>query len=89
MPVSLTNIMKQLLEHPWVMGNSAKQDQMDAEIVSRLKSFNARRKLRAAAIASVWSSTILLRTKKLRSLLGSYDLTPEEVENLRLHFKKM
>lgn len=71
------------------MGNSAKQDQMDAEIVSRLKSFNARRKLRAAAIASVWSSTILLRTKKLRSLLGTYDLTPEEVESLRLHFKKM
>ncbi|XP_022990317.1 calcium and calcium/calmodulin-dependent serine/threonine-protein kinase-like [Cucurbita maxima] len=78
---------QELLEHPWVMGNSAKQDQMDAEIVSRLKSFNARRKLRAAAIASVWSSTILLRTKKLRSLLGSYDLTPEEVESFRLHFK--
>lgn len=62
---------------------------MDAEIVSRLQSFNARRKLRAAAIASVWTSSIFLRTKKLKSLLGSQDLKQEEIENLSLHFKKM
>lgn len=62
---------------------------MDPEIVSRLQSFNARRKLRAAAFASVWSSTIFLKTKKLRSLLGSHDLTPEELNNLRMNFNKM
>lgn len=62
---------------------------MDAEIVSRLQSFNARRKLRAAAIASVLSCTFFLRTKKLRTLLGSHDLTEAEIENLRVHFKKM
>lgn len=63
---------------------------MDAEIVSRLQSFNARRKLRAAAIASVWSCSIFLRTKKLRSLVGTYyDLKPEELESLREHFKRM
>lgn len=62
---------------------------MDAEIVSRLQSFNARRKLRAAAIASVWTSSIFLRTKKLKSLLGSYDLKPDEIKNLSSHFKKM
>lgn len=62
---------------------------MDAEIVSRLQRFNARRKLRAAAIASVLSSTIFLRTKKLKNLLGSHDLTEQEIENLRLHFKQM
>lgn len=71
------------------MGDSAKQDQMDAEIVSRLQSFNARRKFRAAAIASVWSSTVFLRTKKLKTLVGSHDLTQEELENLRIHFKEM
>ncbi|KAK9283848.1 hypothetical protein L1049_012102 [Liquidambar formosana] len=80
---------QELLNHPWVIGDSAKQDQMDAEIVSRLQSFNARRKFRAAAIASVWSSTIFLRTKKLKSLLGSHDLTPEELENLQINFKKL
>lgn len=62
---------------------------MDAEIVSRLQSFNARRKFRAAAIASVWSSTVFLRTKKLKTLVGSHDLTQEELENLRIHFKEM
>ncbi|KAM7267128.1 hypothetical protein ACFE04_009294 [Oxalis oulophora] len=80
---------KELLEHPWIIGDSAKQDQMDPDIVSRLQRFNARRKLRAAAIASVWSSTIFLKTKKLRSLLGAHDLKEEEIENLRVHFKKI
>jgi calcium-dependent protein kinase len=62
-----------------VIGGSAKEEQMDPEIVSRLQSFNARRKFRAAAIASVWSSTIFLRTKKLKSLLGSHDLKEDEI----------
>ncbi|XP_030545649.1 calcium and calcium/calmodulin-dependent serine/threonine-protein kinase-like [Rhodamnia argentea] len=78
-----------LLNHPWVIGDLAKEEQMDPEVVSRLQSFNARRKLRAAAIASVWSSTIFLRTKKLKSLLGSHDLSKEELENLRVNFKKI
>lgn len=62
---------------------------MVPEVVTKLQKFNARRKLRAAAIASVLSSKVALRTKKLKSLLGSHDLTPEELENLRLHFKRM
>ncbi|KDP27071.1 hypothetical protein JCGZ_22068 [Jatropha curcas] len=78
-----------ILSHPWVIGDSAKEEQMDHEIISRLQNFNARRKLRAAAIASVWSSTVFLRTKKLRSLLGSHDLKDEEIENLRIHFSKL
>ncbi|XP_077226400.1 calcium and calcium/calmodulin-dependent serine/threonine-protein kinase-like [Tasmannia lanceolata] len=80
---------QELLVHPWVIGDSAKQDLMDSEVVSRLQSFNARRKFRAAAIASVWSSTVFLRTKKLRTLLGSHDLAPEELEKLRVHFKNI
>ncbi|XP_019705924.1 calcium and calcium/calmodulin-dependent serine/threonine-protein kinase isoform X2 [Elaeis guineensis] len=79
----------ELLRHPWVIGDSAKQDLMDAEVVSKLQSFNARRKLRAAAIASVLSSKVMLRTKKLKSLLGTHDLTPEELENLRAHFRRI
>ncbi|CAI9770446.1 unnamed protein product [Fraxinus pennsylvanica] len=51
-----------ILRHPWVTGDLAKQDQMDAEIVSRLQSFNAR---------------------------SSYDLKPEELEKLSIHFKKI
>ncbi|KAE8689565.1 Calcium and calcium/calmodulin-dependent serine/threonine-protein kinase [Hibiscus syriacus] len=80
---------EQLLAHPWVIGDSAKQEQMDAEVVSRLQSFNARRKLRAAAIASVLSSKVLLRTKRLRTLLGSHDLSKEELDNLKENFKKI
>ncbi|PHU09843.1 Calcium and calcium/calmodulin-dependent serine/threonine-protein kinase [Capsicum chinense] len=63
---------------------------MDAEIVSRLQSFNARRKFRAAAMASVLSTSFSLRTKKLKKLVGSsYDLKPEELENLSHIFKKI
>ncbi|KAI9075847.1 hypothetical protein K1719_042214 [Acacia pycnantha] len=80
---------QELLTHPWVRGEKAKGDQMDPEIVVRLQKFNARRKLRAAAIASLWSSTVFLRIKNLKSLLGSYDLTQEEIENLKIHFKKI
>ncbi|KAF5729365.1 calcium and calcium/calmodulin-dependent serine/threonine-protein kinase-like [Tripterygium wilfordii] len=80
---------QEILTHPWVIGDSAKEEQMDAEIVSRLQSFNARRKFRVAAMASVLSSTVLLRTKKLKKLLGSHDLTEKEIENLRLHFTKI
>ncbi|KAL3498488.1 hypothetical protein ACH5RR_041220 [Cinchona calisaya] len=79
----------EVLQHPWVTGHLAKQEQMDAEIVSRLQRFNARRKFRAAAMASILSSSFSLRTKKLKNLVGSYDLKPEELENLRIHFKRI
>lgn len=81
--------LDQLLEHPWVIGDCAKQDLMDAEVVSKLQRFNARRKLRAAAIASVLSSKVTLRTKRLRNLLGRHDLSSEELDNLRAHFTRM
>ncbi|KAH6814846.1 hypothetical protein C2S51_023864 [Perilla frutescens var. frutescens] len=80
---------QEILQHPWVRGDLAKQDQMDAEIVSRLQSFNARRKFRAAAMASILSSSFSLRTKKLKNLVGSYDLKPDELENLSVNFKKV
>ncbi|KAF4381252.1 calcium and calcium/calmodulin-dependent serine/threonine-protein kinase [Cannabis sativa] len=79
----------ELLDHPWVRGDLAKEEQMDGEVVTRLQSFNARRKFRAAAIASVLSSSIFLRTKQLKSLLKSHDLSQDEIENLRIHFKKI
>ncbi|KAJ4977681.1 hypothetical protein NE237_008461 [Protea cynaroides] len=80
---------QELLLHPWVVGESAKKDLMHAEIVPRLQNFNARRKFRAAAIASVCSIKVLLRTNKLRDLVGSHDLTPDELEKLMMHFKKI
>ena len=64
-------IMIQLLRHPWVIGDCAKQDLMDAEVVSKLQRFNARRKLRAAAIASVLSSKVALRTKEAKEPFGN------------------
>uniref|UniRef100_A0A804P0Q0 calcium/calmodulin-dependent protein kinase n=1 Tax=Zea mays TaxID=4577 RepID=A0A804P0Q0_MAIZE len=78
-----------LLGHPWVIGDCAKQDLMDAEVVTKLQRFNARRKLRAAAIASVLSSKVALRTKRLRNLLGRHDLSSEELDNLRAHFARI
>ncbi|KAL8542089.1 hypothetical protein ACS0TY_003085 [Phlomoides rotata] len=80
---------EEIVQHPWVTGDLAKQEQMDAEIVSRLQSFNARRKFCAAAMASVLSSSFSLRSKKLKNLMGSYDLKPEELQNLSTNFKKV
>ena len=56
--------------------------QLMHRIVTRLQSFNTRRKLCVAAIASVWSSTMFLRTKKLKTLVGSHDLTQRNLEQL-------
>jgi calcium-dependent protein kinase len=81
--------LDQLLGHPWVIGDYAKQDLMDAEVVTKLQRFNARRKLRAAAIASALSSKVALRTKRLMNLLGRHDLSSEELDNLRAHFARM
>ncbi|KAM3282649.1 calcium and calcium/calmodulin-dependent serine/threonine-protein kinase [Capsicum chacoense] len=81
---------QEIVEHAWVRGELAKEEEMDAEIVSRLQSFNARRKFRAAAMASVLSTSFSLRTKKLKKLVGSsYDLKPEELESLSHIFKKI
>lgn len=80
---------EEVLQHSWVIGDSANEGDIDPEIVTRLHRFNARRKLRAAAIASMWSSTIFLRTKRLKTLVGTYDLKPDELENLNLHFRKI
>lgn len=80
----------QIVEDAWVRGELAKEEETDAEIVSRLQSFNARRKFRAAAMASVLSSSFSLRSKKLKKLVGSsYDLKPQELEKLSHIFKKM
>ncbi|KAI4963344.1 hypothetical protein ZWY2020_014997 [Hordeum vulgare] len=80
-------------EHTWKTITSSAKDlisnRIDAEVVSKLQRFNARRKLRAAAIASVLSSKVALRTKRLRSLLGTHDLSSEELDNLRQHFARI
>ncbi|KAK2983483.1 hypothetical protein RJ640_006496 [Escallonia rubra] len=79
-----------ILQHPWVIGDSANEREIDPEIVSRLQSFNARRKLRAAAFVSMASCTIFsMRTKRLKTLVGSYDLKPEELESLKIHFRRI
>ncbi|KAK3011666.1 hypothetical protein RJ639_010679 [Escallonia herrerae] len=79
-----------ILQHPWVIGDSATEREIDPEIVSRLQSFNARRKLRAAAFVSMASCTIFsMRTKRKKTLVGSYDLKPEELECLKIHFRRI
>ncbi|KAL1824981.1 hypothetical protein ACET3Z_011759 [Daucus carota] len=85
----MKEIIVLVLQHSWVIGDSAHEGDIDPEIVTRLHRFNARRKLRAAEIASMWSSTVFLRTKRLKTLVGTYDLKPDELENLNLHFRKI
>ena len=62
--------MKQLLAHPWVIGDSAKQEQIDAEVVSRLQSFNAHCKLRAAAMASFLRYEVTMASNRFFSCIS-------------------
>nr|ADV78062.1 calcium- and calmodulin-dependent protein kinase [Haplomitrium gibbsiae] len=79
-----------LLVHPWVTGDSAKREPVDPDVFRRLQSFNARRKFRAIAFASILSSKFTLRTRNLKSLIGSTKaLSAEELQNLHDHFKRI
>nr|ADV78065.1 calcium- and calmodulin-dependent protein kinase [Pellia epiphylla] len=80
----------EMLRHPWVIGDVAKQEPVDADVFRRLRSFNARRKFRAAAFASILSSKFMLRTKYLKNLVGAKKvLNTEEIQNLHNHFKRI
>lgn len=79
----------ELLEHPWVRGDAANQEPVEPEIFQRLQSFNARRKFRAAAFASIISSTFMLKTNKLKSLVGTHDLSEEELKKLHENFRRI
>lgn len=78
-----------LLSHPWVRGDAANQEPVQQEIFERLQSFNARRKFRAAVFASIVSSTFTLKTKQLKSLVGSHDLSEEELTKLHENFRNI
>eukprot|EP00850_Spirogloea_muscicola_P002203 SM000008S22292 [mRNA] locus=s8:906225:908940:+ [translate_table: standard] len=79
----------QLLLHPWVTGQVANQEPVEEDIFRRLISFNARRKFRAAAYASIVSNQFMLRTKQLRSLMGSEGLSSGELKMLHSQFKRL
>ena len=50
-----------ILQHPWIAANHMTQNL--PETIKRLGTFNARRKLRAAAMACVWGASIGRRFK--------------------------
>ncbi|CAI7757532.1 unnamed protein product [Closterium sp. NIES-54] len=80
----------ELLLHPWVKGDAARQEPMEPEVCRRLLTFNARRKFRAAAYASIVSNKLMLRTRALRNILGGFDtLNETELKDLHTHFKRI
>eukprot|EP00271_Cylindrocystis_brebissonii_P007660 TRINITY_DN21239_c0_g1_i1.p1 TRINITY_DN21239_c0_g1~~TRINITY_DN21239_c0_g1_i1.p1 ORF type:complete len:509 (+),score=100.82 TRINITY_DN21239_c0_g1_i1:95-1621(+) len=80
----------ELVLHPWVTGASARSEPMEAEVVKRLKTFNARRKFRAVAYASIVSNQFMLRTKQLRRILQGWEsLSTEELALLHENFKRI
>lgn len=79
-----------LLSHPWVKGEVAKQEPLEPEVKRRLSTFNARRKFRAAAYASIVSNRFINRTKNLRSVLNGVEaLSKQELDDLHVHFKRI
>lgn len=83
-------ICLQLLLHPWVKGEAAKQDPVQPEVFQRLRTFNAKRKFRAAVYASIVGNQLMARTRELRRILGGFEtLNSEDLKDLHKHFKKM
>nr|ADV78070.1 calcium- and calmodulin-dependent protein kinase [Phaeoceros laevis] len=80
---------EELLQHPWVRGIDANPEPVVPEIFRNLQKFNARRKFRAAAIASVMSNKLVgsMRTRHLETLMGSQTLSAAELHNLHTHFR--
>ncbi len=63
---------------------------MIPEIFQRLVSFNAKRKFRAAAYASIISNKLMLKAKQLRRILGGFEtLSPQDLKKLHENFQKM
>lgn len=78
-----------MLSHPWVAGDTATRELIHEDVFMRLQSFNARRKFRATAYASIVRTKFTLRTKYLKELLGDRVLTEAELEALRFNFMRM
>lgn len=72
----------ELLSHPWVSGESATRELIHEAVFIRFQAFNARRKFRAAAYASIVRTKFQLRTKYLKELIGDCILTGAELEDL-------
>ncbi|PTQ41487.1 hypothetical protein MARPO_0034s0072 [Marchantia polymorpha] len=49
------------------------------DVIMRIQSLNARRKFRAAGFASIFSSKVLLRTRKLKTLVGSNKISAKKI----------
>lgn len=62
---------------------------MHEDVFMRFQTFNARRKFRATAYASIVRTKFTLRTKYLKELLGDRILTPNELEALQVNFMRM
>lgn len=77
------------MSHPWVTGKTASSELIDEDVFMRLQNFNARRKFRATAYASIVRTKFQLRNKYLKELLGDRVLTAAELEQLRVTFQRM
>lgn len=63
-------------------GESATRELIHEAVFIRFQAFNARRKFRAAAYASIVRTKFQLRTKYLKELIGDCILTGAELEDL-------
>lgn len=70
-------------------GKTASSELIDEDVFMRLQNFNARRKFRATAYASIVRTKFQLRNKYLKELLGDRVLTAAELEQLRVTFQRM
>ncbi|GBG59106.1 hypothetical protein CBR_g24449, partial [Chara braunii] len=83
------DLIARVLQDPWVTGDRAKQEPVQTEVVNKLRSFNARTKFKAAGFASIASNKIMRHIRQLRSVIGTTELSEEEVEQLHTSFRQL
>lgn len=78
--------VRQCLEHPWLSDLGANPDVHLEANVRKLRAFNARRKLRAVAVACRWGAKSTVH-QELMTLVGDTDFSPESVRAIAEAFR--
>jgi len=81
--------LDKVLTHPWIVQYNTLSDNNRSDTIAKLRAFNARRRLRAAAKAIMWGAGHLHAIRDLEQVLGGHELTSVELATLSAAFHKI
>jgi Ca2+-binding EF-hand superfamily protein len=81
--------IQEVLAHPWIVQHATLPVLHRTSTISNLRSFNARRRLRAAAKAVAWGAGHFHAVRDLESVLGGKTLGQDELARLSAAFHRV